>query len=68
MVDQNTGERKASFGCMDRMQEMMRMMMSEKKGPCCTGMGKMARMMESCCRGWRQEEEPADETDRKEPA
>jgi hypothetical protein len=68
MADQNTGEKKASRSWMDGMREMMRAKMSEKGGPCCAGMERMARMMASCCPEQSQEESPEDKTDKKEPA
>ncbi|MGC8491551.1 MAG: hypothetical protein ACP5SH_07420 [Syntrophobacteraceae bacterium] len=70
MSDQNSDERKASFGCMDRMQEMMQAMMSQKGGPCCPGMEKMAQMMmmASCCPEQSRQESPQEKTDTKKPA
>ncbi len=47
MAGQNTDRGKAFPGCMDRMQEMMRMMLSGKEGSAC--MEKMVRMMAECC-------------------
>ena len=68
MSDQNSGGKKAFFGCMDGMQEMMRTMMSQKGGPCCAGMEKMAQMMGPCWPGQSREESPEDKTDKKKPA
>ncbi|MGC8493686.1 MAG: hypothetical protein ACP5SH_18340 [Syntrophobacteraceae bacterium] len=65
MKDQNSGETKPFPGCMDRMREMMRMMMSEKKGGCCAGMEKMAQMMASCCPDQSREEGAEDGANRK---
>ncbi|MDR3569871.1 MAG: hypothetical protein P4L43_17750 [Syntrophobacteraceae bacterium] len=67
MADTNFGEGKAASGCMDRMQEMMRAMMSDKSGLCCPGMEKMAQMMASCCQGRSEQEGPADKTNQKDP-
>ena len=65
MAGQNTDRGKAFPGCMDRMQEMMRMMLSGKEGSAC--MEKMVRMMAECCPVEPPEESPADKTNQKAP-
>ncbi len=67
MAEQNTDRRKVFPGCMDRVQEMMQMVLSRNGGSCCAGMEKMAQMMAACCPVQTQEESPADKTNQKAP-
>jgi hypothetical protein len=67
MADKNTQETKVSSGCSERMQEMMKNMMSRMGTSCCFGAATMTEMMARCCPVQGEKEGQAEKGDHDAP-
>ena len=67
MTDKNTREAKMSSGCSEKMQEMVKKMMSGKSSTCCPCAEIMTEMMPGCCSILTEKEKSAAKGDQEAP-